>query len=143
MPRTDTDAVKDILDTSLTDTQIEAFIRSASLMVDQLDATVLSDDLLEEVEKYLAAHLCCLRDPRHQSRSMGRASETLQGQTGQGLDSTHYGQTAKVLDVTGRLAQLTASNRTKANLRFVGSDVSEQLTGDSWDEYVGCTGVEE
>lgn len=105
--RTTTAAVKLIIGTTLTDAQIQAFIDTATLVVDaNLLDKGLSTDLLTQIETWLAAHLLSMRDQRTSARKIGDVSFTYQGQTGLGLDATLYGQQVKLLDTSGTLASL-------------------------------------
>ena len=93
---TDYTDVTVLISTDLTQAQVEAFILSASLIVDnQLSSRGLGTTTLKEIEKYLAAHLITLRDPRALNESADGISFGYEGQTGMGLDSSRYGQTAK------------------------------------------------
>ena len=98
--------VKEIIETDLSDTT--PFITAANLVVtDRLGGSGLSDGQLKEIERWFAAHLVAIRDPISVSSKTGDATETFaRGQLGKGLDSTPYGQTVKVLDVTGKMASL-------------------------------------
>jgi len=108
MARTTDSAVQEIISLKvLTDTT--PFITTANLLVTQhLGSSGLSTDLLEEIEKYLAAHLVALHPDERQlsEQKIGESSEKYVGQFGMGLDSTNFGQNVKVLDSTGYLASL-------------------------------------
>lgn len=107
MARVTATEVKEIIDTSLTDAQINTMITAANLTVTKhLGDQGLSSDLLKEIERWLSAHFCHARDPREQEKSIDSTRVKFQGQTGLGLDATFYGQQVKVLDPTGRLAKL-------------------------------------
>ena len=96
--------VKAIIDT---DADPTPFIFAATLIVDRIVSDLASDDVLKEIERWIAAHLVAVRDPRLSSESFGGASESLQtGQLGMGLKYTSYGQQALLLDPTGILAAL-------------------------------------
>lgn len=96
--------VKEIIDTSV---NTRAFITAANMVVNQnLQNQGLSNELLKEIERWLAAHFVAIRDPREQSKKVGSSSANYQGQTGLGLDHTSYGQQVKVLDYTGTLGNL-------------------------------------
>jgi hypothetical protein len=98
--------VKDIIDTDLTEAQINAFIRSANLMVtNRLTSLIVSADLLKDIELWLSAHFVAIRDPRQKSVSIGSASTSFHGNSGMGLDFTPYGQQVKLLDYTGELSK--------------------------------------
>lgn len=111
MARTTLDAIKDIYDTSLTDSQLMAFMNDANLFVtEELVGLGMSAARLEAIEKYLAAHFASLRDVRTERESIGGEwSFTVQGETGMNLDATFYGQQAKLLDTTGTLDKLGAN----------------------------------
>lgn len=101
-----------IIDTSLID--IDVFITTANMLVTAYLATAgLSDEVLKEVEKYLAAHILSLRDPRTKSEGVDVLSESYQGQWGMGLNGTSYGQTAILLDTSGILGKMTKSGFAK------------------------------
>lgn len=126
--RTVGEDVKAILDTSLTAEQVESYIQAASLIVDeQLVGESLSDALLTEIEKWLAAHLVAsTRDMRVQKESADGISLTYQGKTGLGLDATFYGQTTKRLDPTGKLGALDQPNRRSYVFR-IGNEIDVEV----------------
>jgi hypothetical protein len=112
MARTTSTAVCAIIDTSLGDESIAAFIRTANQMVTaHLGSVGLDGTLLTEIETYLTAHFITLRERRVMSESADGVSFTYEGQSGVGLDATGYGQTAQVLDTSGTLAQLSDEDR--------------------------------
>ena len=110
MPRVmDTDV------TPLIETTIDTapFIQMATTLVDQyLVPKNLTDPILFELERLLAAHFLCLRDPRETEVEIGtqEARVKFEGKFGLGLDFTRYGQQAKVLDPTGILAEMNKPN---------------------------------
>lgn len=110
--RVDADAVKEIFDTDLTDAQMNAFINTANnLVTEELGNAGLSADRLTEIEKYLSAHFAALRDPRFAQEAIGDYRYQVQGKTEIGLDSTYYGQQAKLLDSSGILSTLNMTRR--------------------------------
>ena len=117
------------------DIKLTPFITSASNLVDYVDAcdtdNDLSDDELLQIEIFLSAHFYSLIDPRHQSYSIGKSSGNYQGQTGEGLRSTHYGTHAMLMDTTGCLARYNAeivSGRPKIGLTSMQLPESERPT---------------
>ena len=107
--------VRNIFETDITD--LSPFITAANLMVNEnLFGQGLTDATLKEIERWLSAHLATARDPRTSKESMGDASQTYQGDSGLGLDSSRYGQMVKTLDPTGRL---TAVGKKKAKMWFL------------------------
>ncbi len=103
--------LRDIFETTLTDDQLNAFINMASRLVDaNLVGEGLSDEILFDIELLLSAHFSALRDPRMQSENIaGEWSFKVQGETKMQLDSTFYGQQAKLLDTTGTLDRIGAN----------------------------------
>ena len=121
--RVEVSDIRDIIDTKLGDTEIEAFILAANLIVteDLSTKSVLSTERLQMIELYLSAHFVTLRDRRESSRSLGDGSTTtFEGQTGLFLTSSHYGQTAIMLDSTGTLSTIQATRKV-ASIRVVSS----------------------
>lgn len=116
-----TDAeVLEIIDSSLTD--LTPFITVASQQVDRIsDAGSLSDAVLKEIERWLAAHFVAIRDKQTSQSKVGDASHTYEGKTGMGLSFTRYGQQALLLDTTGTLVK---ANVRKASVTYLGGTVS-------------------
>lgn len=114
--RTTAAKVKEILDTDLTDSVIEAFILGASHTIDQVfsENTTLSADHLAEIERWFTAHLiAATREQQIAKAGAGGASVTYQGVTGKGLESTMYGQQVIALDPTGMLRSALSNRRAK------------------------------
>lgn len=95
--------VKEIFDTTI---DTSPFIIAASKIIDNKLSTKFSEEVLKEIERWLAAHFVCARDPRAISETVGNTSINYSGSYGLGLDSTHYGQMVKILDSSGTLANL-------------------------------------
>lgn len=99
-----------ILDnTALTDVEVEVYITSANALVNQaLSGAGLSETILKEIERYVAAHLISVTRERVAEREgAGGAFINYTGKYGGGLESTGYGQTAIAMDTTGQLAALS------------------------------------
>lgn len=58
------------------------------------------------ITTWLAAHFLAIRDPRYKQEQIGAASATYAIETAKNLDSTQYGQQAKLLDTFGNLAYI-------------------------------------
>jgi hypothetical protein len=100
------------MDTTLTEDEVAPFVETANLMVTAyLARTDQTADALREVETYLAAHFVSLRDRLVKSEAAGGVRFDYQGETGMGLDSSHYGQTAKLLDSSGVLKEIDGKTR--------------------------------
>lgn len=128
--RTNEDDVRSLVDSDL-ELSLAPFIDTASALTDELSsadtAGTMGVTMLKQVEMYLAAHFyAAMRDPQYTSKSTSGASASFQGQTGQGFDSTYWGQTAKRLDLSGFLAKLDLPTRPKATLTWLGKPVSSQ-----------------
>jgi len=114
-----------------TDIDIQPFIDVATLITDKVedadsDSELTSADLLQ-IEACLAAHFyTCMADKQYTSKSTLGASGSFQGQYSRKLDSTDYGQTALLLDITGYLEGLQEGGRPKASVQWLGRPPSEQ-----------------
>lgn len=133
MSRASSADVRAIIDSD-TALNLSPFIEAASGLVDYIvtqDAnSIMSAAQLRKCETWLAAHFYAHRDPQYSTKSTEKASANFQGQTAMYLDSTVWGQTAKVLDLTGTLAKLDDQARTgkvrKATLTWLGLPPSGQ-----------------
>lgn len=129
MARTTDEKVREIIDTDPA-LSLNPFISTANSLVTWLTSKdssgLLSSDTLTLIETWLAAHFYAHRDQLYQSKSTGGASGSFQGQTQMVLNSTTYGQTAMLLDVTNNLAALNQAslngNRKNASLFWLGSE---------------------
>jgi hypothetical protein len=103
--------VKEVIQTRLTDDEIESDIASALVMYRNfLGGSSIPSDLQVEIERYLAAHFVSLKDAstRVDSEKIGDAAVEYSklGKEGTGLKSTRWGQTAIDFDPTGILGRL-------------------------------------
>ncbi len=114
-------------DNSLVD--IAPFIDAATAVTDYVasedSGSALTDALLLQIESYLAAHFYEHLDPQYSSKKTGKAEAKFQGEFGMGLDSSKWGQTAKMLDVTGTLARLSKGDAVPS-VSWLGLSPSEQ-----------------
>lgn len=108
MARVTVDEVKEIIDTSLTDAQITAFITAANALVSEsVTSTAIGTDQKKEIERWVTAHLIAsTREQQLIEAKAGSASAKFQGQTGMMFKSTFYGQNALLLDSSNALARL-------------------------------------
>jgi hypothetical protein len=92
----------------LEDAVIDSFIAGAVATLDAAySGYTVSVELRKEVERWFTAHLIAsTREQQLTEAKAGSASAKFQGQTGLNLDSTFYGQNAKLIDTTGALAGL-------------------------------------
>lgn len=111
MARTSPVLVKKILEEHYNGkSSLDPFIQTAGSLVDKVSTndtgSLLSSSDLELIERWLAAHFYWHSDQILRSEADGRASGAYQGRTEMIFLSSHYGQTALALDVTGYLAYL-------------------------------------
>jgi len=128
--RTTTGDVQAILGSHYDSTiSLQPFIDTAVILVDWLDTQDTDNELsvaaLEMIERYIAAHIYEHADQIAQSKGVGRANATFQGQTAMYLEGTKYGQTAILLDVTGNLKNL-GKGAVTIDIAWLGKPVSEQ-----------------
>jgi hypothetical protein len=112
--RVNPEEVKEIIETNVPDTAIEAYIAGADAIVTGLLVGLgMPDALLKEIERWLTAHLiACSRDRQVREEVAGGARISYFSEysmVGKGLDATLYGQQAKILDTTGTLAMSTVA----------------------------------
>ena len=109
MPRANVSDVKQIVTTDTVDAKILVHIKTASAFVDQVFAgdTTLSEDVLKEIERYIAAHFLTVTEPEHGGlveHEIGATRARFPDNLGKFLEGTRYGQQALLLDVTGKLS---------------------------------------
>lgn len=131
MARTTSASVEGILLAAYDGTSsLTPFIDSATSIVDQVSSCAtrrgvsLTTAQLELIERWLAAHLYAMSDQIAESERNLNASVKYQGKTEMNLDSTKYGQTAKMMDHSGCLNAL--GNRKVARVIWLGRAPSEQ-----------------
>lgn len=105
--RTNATDVKAILGSTLADATVESYITGANLTVTNLlTGKGLDDDTLEEIERWIAAHLIAVtRERTSKKEGAGGAFIEYTGEWGAGLSSTSYGQMSMMLDTTGTLKE--------------------------------------
>ena len=115
MSRVTPEEVQEIIDTDLKRDQILAMITVANLIVTNGPATStnpsLGADMLKEIERWLAAHFVCLRDPVALREKVGDSDAwkfpvSVTTAWGKGLLLTVYGSNAVAMDLTGELANM-------------------------------------
>lgn len=100
-------ANKDELDNPI---NLASYIQTANLLTNKVSSndsnSLLNSSDLKEIETYLAAHFYTFRDQQYSQSQSDDSNDTYQGKTGMSLNSSFYGQTALMLDVTGYLKDL-------------------------------------
>lgn len=108
MPRTTMELVEEIIEVDETITSLDPFILMASELVTEVCVPAgYGDERLELIERWLAAHFYCSRDPRLSYEVAGAVAGTYQYKNGLFLANTSYGQMALALDTKGGLALLS------------------------------------
>jgi hypothetical protein len=106
--------VKAIIDTALTEDELNPFLTAANVLVSAVVGNEgYTEQHLREIERWLAAHLIAIRDPRLMSQKIGDADAVYAGfaQFGKGLEFTSYGQQVLLLDTHARFAALQNAKR--------------------------------
>jgi hypothetical protein len=108
--RTTAAEVKQIMENcTVSDAIVTTLINSANTIVTQVfsDDTDIGDTLLEEIERWLTAHMLASSLSRTTSEEkLGDASVKYTGQWGKKLESTPYGQMCLTLDFTGKMGKI-------------------------------------
>jgi hypothetical protein len=117
------DDVKEIIDLDDSRTDLYPFIKAASLIIDNTcTSPLLSDELKKEIERWLSAHFCAIRDVRASSEAVGTLRVGYQYKVDLNLAQTQYGQQAMMLDFSGALSRLN-KNKTKTSFNFIGGTI--------------------
>lgn len=100
--------VKEIIDTDWS--PLYPFIVAANMFVNEvLSSAGYGEAYLKEIERWVAAHLICIADPRLKSKRIGDAEEQYNvpwvRPESLGLHTTYYGRTAIMLDTSGILSR--------------------------------------
>ena len=112
--------VKQIIDTDLADSIVDAFILGANSVVTEVlgEDTELSAAHKKEIERWFTAHLlAATREQQIQKAGADGVDVAYQGKTGMGLQATLYGQQVLAFDTTGKLAAIMSKQ--KASLMAV------------------------
>ncbi len=110
MARTTAAEVKQINGSTLDDVIIDAYILSASTLIDATLGTGTTD-ILKEIERWLTAHMIAVTRERQSKREgAGGAEIEYYEISGSGLHSTTYGQMVLSLDTTGAMAALSGKS---------------------------------
>lgn len=124
--RTTADAVKLILDFDPVNT-IDPFIDTANNVVTNVcGAAGYSDETLELIERWLAAHYYCTLDPQYAAEKTLQAGVQFHGKTGKYLEASIYGQQAMSVDFKGLLAawnkQMQSGGPVEVGAQWLGKD---------------------
>lgn len=121
-PALDADAVKEIIETDLTDAQINAFINIAYYVSIPLTGELGlcgGGSMHCAIIQMLAAHFITLRERQVKSENVaGEWSVSFLGKDGLGLEASLYGQNAISLDCSGILAKLGLKRATMRAITY-------------------------
>jgi len=107
--RTTSELVSAIIEVDI-NIPLEPFISVANELVTELcSAAGYSVERMELIERWLSAHFYTNRDPRPTREEAGPVSASYQSKLSLNLGTSHYGQTAMMLDTAGGLAALSSS----------------------------------
>lgn len=93
-------------------------------------SSVYTSTRLKEIERWLAAHFYTVYEPRAESEKAGSVSQKLQSKVDLGLNSSHYGQTAMLLDHQGGLSRHSYATKTGRKTSGAGISYLGTLTDD-------------
>lgn len=121
-----TDAeVREIMEVDSTLTVLTPFITVANLLVTKyIYPEGVEDALLKEIERWLSAHFVAVRDRQPVKQAVSGLSAEFGLVLGKGLSATIYGQQAKMLDPTGKLASIDKEEKFEAKLEAIVTDYS-------------------
>lgn len=110
MPRTEPADVSEVLDTSLDEGALTAYIAAANDVVDDIadQAPATDAGTLEKIERFYAAYLATASDPRADRQSGGARSVSYRDVDGDGNAS--HKQVAVALDPTNTIASAGLPN---------------------------------
>ena len=104
--------VLEIMDNDLEEGDVSPFVISANVFVTQHLGGKLSEDVLKEIERWVAAHMVAsTKDRQIKDTGADNAYIKYTGYWSEGLNGTSYGQMAIALDATGTLAILAKGKR--------------------------------
>ncbi|HUS88044.1 MAG TPA: hypothetical protein VMW91_01530, partial [Desulfosporosinus sp.] len=112
--RTTDSAVRAIIDTDVTITDLGPFITMANELTTECCAGAIpayTDARLELIERLLAAHFYVLKDPRVDDERAEEIDQKFQYKIALGLNQTFHGQMAMRMDTAGGLAALEESSK--------------------------------
>lgn len=124
--RTSVDKVREVIATSITDVQLLAFIKDASLWVDEELQTLatLSADRLELVERYLACALIRMRDLGLKAAKYDDINEQFQVDP----ETTEYLLRAAAFDQTGTVRKFFLASK---DARTIAWRIAESFVDES------------
>lgn len=110
--RTTVDAVMAIMDIRVDETKVPSFITTSNLIINKIEPSYEGEQdaeaLLEQIEKYYAAHLLTVSLYQKEIQIKGLDTDTRYSDVyDEGLDASPYGQILKTLDYKNVLEGLS------------------------------------
>lgn len=145
MPRTTAEEVEAIVEVD-DEIDLDPFIELANELVTEKCASVTTytDNRLKLIEKLLAAHFYCIRDPRSTREEVTGIRDTYEAKVDLHLDLTRYGQQAMFMDTNGGLAAWNNSLKTvkvtptvgrpSVGINWSGTTIPDNCTEPDYDE---------
>lgn len=118
-----------VTDPDVTDPVIQAMIDAALCIIDEA-CDYADGTLKDKITCWLAAHLLAHWDRRSVSEKAADTAQTFQSAVGLGFNSSHYGQTAMRLDISGCLAELDKQVETAPGIKASMTLLNPPGTGD-------------
>ena len=106
MARVNNTEVKVIINTTISDSDIDSHINIANRFItDVLGSKGMGSARLKDIELYISAHLILILQEKGgvKSERIGDSQRTYSVLSGEGLKMSRYGQTASMLDTSGTL----------------------------------------
>jgi hypothetical protein len=108
---------------------LRPYITTANLVTSLVSSndtgSLLSSALLAEIEEYLSAHFYCQQNQQLAEEKTADADGTRSWEYGKNLDGSTWGQTAKLLDITGFLRKMD-TGIVRPKMTWLGKPPSEQ-----------------
>jgi len=122
MARVTATEVKEIVETTIIDAEVDTFIIVANLTTNRVNTEggITDAATLKEIERWLSAHFVRIRDIASASEKAGPVAQSFQYKVDLNFNQTQYGQQALILDYSGTLASLQkqAEDGTAASTTF-------------------------
>ena len=121
MARTTQPAVAAIIELDAT-INVAPFIEAAAALVEEIAVDSGHDETrLELIERWLSAHFYTNRDPRPTSEKAGPVAVSYQSAVDLNLNTSHYGQTAMILDTSGLLRAMSGNKKRVVSVTWLGT----------------------
>ena len=108
------------IDSSFVDADVTICINGANIIVTQVCVdSSLTTPQLKEIERWLSAHLCAIRQKQVSRERADVVEQAFQHKLGLNFQVTMYGQQAMMLDTSGALSRLNDGKKTVAIFKTI------------------------